>query len=1052
MKLKRLITLFTAVTMLLSAAEAYGAYASEPREEVTLIVEVTGDAALETKTAVFMGASEYNKTDASSGHTARIMLVQESVKSDITSKVDRKADIGFTYTNVLNGFSVTADKSDIERIKALPNVEKVYVAGKHRYIKPIENDEISLASDDDTTASMSDSCCQMINVPYMHEMGYKGQGQAIAVIDSELDVNHEFFSSPIESPKYSKSDIARLISEKNLNVKISANQVWRSNKIPFAYSYAQNNADVYSTFLVHGSHVCGIAAGKNGTHRDGTKFSGVAPEAQIIFMGVMEDGDENLPDDAIIAAIDDASKMDIAAINMSLGADFTLFGGGLGDLFTKVINNAVNAGIEVCAASGNAGSGGLYVRDVDYSTSGLPAVVSASTSVAAAYGDTGEICYFSSWGTNTTLELKPEITTPGGYIYSSVPDDKYAIFSGTSMATPHMTGAAALMRQYIEANYQGKYDNPARFIENLAMTGAKVILEDETEKIPYSPRNQGAGLIDLKTAATTPVILLGDSGKPKISLKDKLTDIFEIEFTAKNFTDTNVTYDTIKPSVFTDVEYFNENLGNYFFNDELKKLNFTVFDMPESVTIPANGETKIKLTIQLDSNETAENLKIFTNGFYLDGFVELSDSGDTVPTISIPYTGFYGDWTAAPTFEKPYYQNDEETWYDTCLRSGADKCICSEATGERCKILGRNQLLEPFKGRMTDEYENESYAGISPNGDGMFDFLCVTVEPDRAMENCSVRIENANGEIMDVDAEASENDGFTVLQEGSGASNSDKADSAPLDKYDKYLINCTEFNDLSSLSDGDYTVYVTGRLAYEGSREEEISMKFYVDTVAPQITKKEVCEADGRTYLDLSISDNRYVMGAAVEGKNINGTNFTKSAYTKAGKTGDVSIDITGADISTLKITVLDYAYNKYECRAAGEITAAMQQQPVFKENSTDISFVISNETFKTVTADIIAAVYDENGVLTAVSVKRGETIPQDISSDTFTFEGNLSGKNIKLMIFDALENMKPLGRGEHFDIKEQGQNDVPAFSYPFAFARRSSSSGLVKVYALLQN
>ncbi len=79
--------------------------------------------------------------------------------------------------------------------------------------------------------------------------------------------------------------------------------------------------------------------------------------------------------------------------------------------------------------------------------------------------------------------------------------------------------------------------------------------------------------------------------------------------------------------------------------------------------------------------------------------------------------------------------------------------------------------------------------------------------------------------------------------------------------------------------------------------------------------------------------------------------------------------------------------------------------------------FNISNKTFKTVTADIIAAVYDEYGVLEAVSVKQNETIPEGASSETFKFEDNLSGKNIKVMIFDSLENMTPLGYGESFEL-----------------------------------
>lgn len=1182
MKSKKIISLLTVMTVVISIIGVLSAHAIEKNEKVTLIVEVKGEAALETDTAVLMGAAEYNETDEAAQYMSRIMSVQENVQSDIKSKVNKKADVGFTYTNVLNGFSVTVNKSDIDKIKALPNVKDVHISRKSKYIKPVEDSDMSETNNSDETQENTDefkisdglnmsedtdlpnttnapcsskaeirsaeetpvstdtstpetesgvsidTCCEMINLQYMHEHGYKGQGQAIAVIDSELDVNHEMFTSPIENPKYSKADIAELIKNNKLNVKAYPNQVYRSEKIPFAYNYSKNNADVYpmSRSSVHGTHVCGIVAGKNGylsnsvdgQQAKGARFSSVAPEAQIIFMGVNEvdeEDEEYLSDDAILAAVDDATKMDIAAINMSFGADYAFYND---ELFVRVINTAVDASIMVSAAAGNASMSydSYYTptKMIDVSTAGSPASISSATAVGSVQNkmywywdyktnDDGEVTKtyihkttnttgtdfssFSSYGTDVSLELKPEITTPGGNIWSAVPDlysltpgkpsekeyeDSYRQLSGTSMAAPHMTGAAALIRQYIEENYPDKYENSAKFIENLTMTSAKILCH-YSDRPPFSPRHQGAGLLDLEAATKTPVILLGDNGKTKISLKDKLTDTFEIEFTAKNFTDTDVTYDTVTLYVTSD------SINGDTIDGGSKKiyayvpgtLDYESPDIPQSVTIPANGETKIKFTVHLPNNpawdwdskgKLARHMEYFPNGFFIDGFVELSDSGDEKPAISIPYTGFYGDWTKAPAFDKPHYQHGRLTqsyWEHqdymlhvpmgyTALMSYNEEgysCngACNGALEPECGYLGHNHLHDSWYTKdeiaNIDEIWSEDYAGLSPNGDDDCDFLCVAVTPERTMAGCNVRIENADGEIIKTGEEPDRN-------------------------YEKFLVNCTDF-DMTGVPDGDYTVYVTGHLAYEGAKDEEISMKFYIDTVPPEITKKEIREEtdeEGNTkiYLDVSMSDDRYVMGARVEGLRNDGKDCKRNGFTKAGKTGETSIDITNANISTLKLIALDYAHNRTEISVLDEpspspsatpditlsptpsvsptssptaspstspiptpsiastgITVAMPNKPFIGSNSTAIMFDISNNTNAEVTADIIAAVYDENGVLKAVFVNRGETLSKGISSQVFSFNGNLSGKTVKVMIFDSLENMKPLGHGESFDI-----------------------------------
>lgn len=57
---------------------------------------------------------------------------------------------------------------------------------------------------------------------------------------------------------------------------------------------------------------------------------------------------------------------------------------------------------------------------------------------------------FSDWGPTPDLQLKPEMAAPGGNISSAKPGGGYQLMSGTSMACPHMAGAAAVVRQYLE--------------------------------------------------------------------------------------------------------------------------------------------------------------------------------------------------------------------------------------------------------------------------------------------------------------------------------------------------------------------------------------------------------------------------------------------------------------------------------------------------------------------------------------------------------------------------------------------------------------------------
>ena len=216
------------------------------------------------------------------------------------------------------------------------------------------------ADGDGSTAAKT--CCDMIHATDMHARGIDGEGQAVVVIDSELDVEHEVFQQGIENPKYSKTDIENFLHDAGLGtdlnirkMEVAVNDVYRSEKIPFAFNYADRSKDVYCDIpeVIHGSHVSGIAVGKNDQgSQNGYDFTGVAPETQLIFMCV-QDRDGNLSYDAILAAIDDAAKMDVSAVNLSLGSNYA----SSTEALKTAIENAAKADIFISVSAGNSSRG-----------------------------------------------------------------------------------------------------------------------------------------------------------------------------------------------------------------------------------------------------------------------------------------------------------------------------------------------------------------------------------------------------------------------------------------------------------------------------------------------------------------------------------------------------------------------------------------------------------------------------------------------------------------------------------------------------------------------
>ncbi len=191
----------------------------------------------------------------------------------------------------------------------------------------------------------------------------------------------------------------------------------------------------------HGTHVAGIVAGSGG-------IEGVAPSATLYAYKALG-ADGSGPISAVIAAIDrsidpndDGSNSDhVNVISMSLGGS-----GDANDPLCLAVERAVEAGIVVVVAAGNSGP--------SMGTVASPGVSPYAVTVGAV-DDTGALANFSSRGPTGDLTIKPDLSAPGVSVLSTVPysgtphssSTGYMEMSGTSMATPHVSGAAALLLQ-----------------------------------------------------------------------------------------------------------------------------------------------------------------------------------------------------------------------------------------------------------------------------------------------------------------------------------------------------------------------------------------------------------------------------------------------------------------------------------------------------------------------------------------------------------------------------------------------------------------------------
>ena len=362
--------------------------------------------------------SAFGRTLQSASHAAyarQMAAAQSELVRRVQSAVP-SAQVRWRYRLVANGFAVVVPSSEVSRLARVPGVARVWPSIRYHALRETGGPE-QIGADRLWGPTLATA----------------GNGMKIGIIDDGLDASNPYlnpsdFQYPPGFPKgQTQATTTKVIVQRTFAPASPTSK------------YANTPFDPTESF--HATHVAGIAAGDHGVPARGAAISGVAPFAwlgnykalTIPTPGFGLDGNSA----EIAAAIEAAVADGMNVINLSLGEPEVE---PSRDLVVQAIDAAAAAGVVPVVAAGN-----------DFSEFGYGSISSPGSArgaiTVAAVDTSNTIAGFSSAGpTPVSLGMKPDVSAPGVSILSSLPPNfgqgTFGVLSGTSMASPHVAGAA----------------------------------------------------------------------------------------------------------------------------------------------------------------------------------------------------------------------------------------------------------------------------------------------------------------------------------------------------------------------------------------------------------------------------------------------------------------------------------------------------------------------------------------------------------------------------------------------------------------------------------
>ncbi|KZT99271.1 hypothetical protein Nizo2259_0273 [Lactiplantibacillus plantarum] len=763
------------------------------------------------------------------------------------------------------------------------------------------------------------------NVEGLWNEGYQGQGMVVAVIDSGVQPHADLRLTDDSTVAISKDAAEAAIAKLGYGTYVNS-------KIPFAYDYVNNDSVNTGTTVsgsTHGEHVAGIIAangivadGATGTSKASVYVKGVAPEAQILAMQVIDEfPDENAND--ISRAIRDAVSMGANAIQMSLGIGVAEQ--DLTDEEQAAVQYATDHGVFVSiSASNNANAASIVGSDTpnDISTAYVPkndstiadpgAAASAMTVAAekSATGADSEMDGFSSWGPMADYTLKPDIAAPGDSVTSTAIDpttntQTYAVESGTSMAGPYDAGAALLVMQKLKATrpeLQGA--DLVKAVKLALMNAADPMIDLNYPDTYVSPRRQGAGQIDVTKAGNLDVAAEGTNNAGSVSL-GKIGQTTSFNVTLTNYGQTTQSY-TVDYDGGPLTQVRDTSKGNIVHDQKLA--GAAVNSATPTFTIAPGASKVVTFTLALADAVAANQI--------VEGYLTFK-AGDDTQTISVPYLGYFGDLTTEQIIDDSANKQDSIFKGGYLVDNNNNPLGVTDATS--LSNLVNSDVTGKYTWGQVPAYIENGKVSFSPNGDGASDTVYPYVFAKQNLKAVTIQILDANGNLVRV-LDKENNTTKSYLNDGS-SHNSDLGLSTDMRlDADAFTWDGRIYDQQTgkyiTAPDGRYTYRIVTEQYNDGAEQEQnFDLPVAVDTVAPTLTG--LTYAKGQltaSYNDQGAGFSQFSDAVLKIGAQEYGVRLDNNGQSNA---GTISFKLTAAQMAALArsdgqltLTVTDVAGN----------------------------------------------------------------------------------------------------------------------------------------------